>query len=223
MDKSKKEIVWSILEGLNSYNISDDTVFDEDHIGYQVDIARISLIKEESVANKLGDGYYQKMCCIEVKCEAEGCDVPGIGFVKTGDVTYYADVPGLISFVNWDNIKYVGPASWSVDDMFHRVPFNVFINNTTGIWDNGKPIYTVIEGKLLFKRLPTDGMKFICIIGLFESPENACDYDQEKPYPVSDPLKLEIIVIKNLLSRLGINYTDRNDASPDISQQQGKR
>lgn len=221
MDKSKKEIVFSILEGLNSYNITDDTVFDEDHIGYQVDIARISLLKEELVAGKITSGYYQKMCCIEVKCEKEGCSVPGIGMVYTGDITYYADVPGLISFVT-DNIKYVGPTTWSNLDAYQQVEWSVFQNSTTGIWDNGKPIYTIINGKLLFKRLPTDGIRYVCMIGLFESPNSVCDYELEKPYPVSDPLKIEIIVVKNILSRLGINYSERNDANPNIPQGQKK-
>jgi hypothetical protein len=218
MDKTKKEMIFSILEGLNSYNISDDTVFDEDHIGYQIDIARISLIKEESIAKKLGESYYQSQCCIEVECEAEGCDVPEIGFVKSGDITYYAELPGLISFIGYDNIKYLGGPGWN--NPFYKVPFSTFVQGTTGIWTTGKPIFTEISGKVLFKNLPTDGLKYICLLGLLESPESSCEYDEEKPYPVSDPLKIEIIVIKNLLSRLGINYKEKNDASPDLQQQQ---
>ena len=109
MDKSKKEIVFSIKEGLDSYNITDDSVFDEDYIGYQVDIARIAIIKEEMAAGKLSAQYYQKMCCIEVLCNKEGCDVPGIGMVYQTDcdrswenlpavVTDFADiVPNLAS------------------------------------------------------------------------------------------------------------------------------
>jgi len=221
MDKSKKEIVFSIMEGLNSYNISDDTVFDEDHIGYQVDIARIAIIKEEMTAKKLSSQYYQKMCCIEVLCNKEGCNVPGIGMVYTGDITYYANMPGLISFVE-DNIKYLGPATWKSKDAFYKTEFDLFINGTTGIWDQGQPIYTLINEMVLFKRLPTDGLKYVCLLGLLESPETSCEFDAEKPYPVSDPLKLEIIVIKNLLSRLGLNYTDKNNASPDINTQQKK-
>lgn len=222
MDKSKKEIVFSIKEGLDSYNITDDSVFDEDYIGYQVDIARIAIIKEEMVAGKLSAQYYQKMCCIEVLCNKEGCDIPGIGMVYTGDITYYANIPGLISFVT-DNIKYLGPPTWKSKDAYYKTEFDLFINGTTGIWDKGQPIFTLINEMALFKRLPTDGLKYLCMIGLLETPTSACDYDDEKPYPVSDPLKLEIIVVKNILSRLGINYSERNDANPNINQGQQKK
>jgi len=220
MDKSKKEIVFSILEGLNSYNISDDSVFDEEHIGYQVDIARIALIKDEIKEGKLSDQYYQPTCCIEIQCEQDGCEVVGMGTIKTGIITYYAELPGLIAFYDTHNIKYLGGQGW--DDNWYRVPFSTFVSGVVGQWSQGKTIYTIINGKVLFKNLPTAGVKFFCLLGLFETPETVCDYDAEKPYPVSDPLKIEIIVVKNILSRLGINYSERNDANPNIAQQQKK-
>ena len=221
MDKSKKEIVYSILEGLNSYNISDDTVYDEDHIGYQVDIARVSLIKDEWTAHKLGEAYYQAMDCIKLECHVEGCYVEGYGYIKSGDVTYFADIPGLISFINYDEIKYLGEIGWKHN--FHRVPFSTFIKGVSGIWTFKKPMYTVINGKVLFKNIPTDGIRRLSMLALLETPENACEFDYKTKYPVSDPLKIEVIVIKNLLSRLGINFKDRNDASPDIQPTQTQK
>ena len=220
MDKSKKEIVYSIMEGLNSYNISDDTVFDEDHISYQVDAARVSLIKEEWTSHKLGETYYQGMECIKVECHADGCYIKDFGYIKSGDVTYFAEIPGLIPFINYDEIKYLGEIGWR--NNFHRVPFSTFIKGVTGIWTAGKPIYTVMNSKVLFRNLPSDGIKRLSMLAILETPENACEFDYKTKYPVSDPLKIEIIVIKNLLSRLGINFKDKNDASPDIQPAQNK-
>ena len=75
----------------------------------------------------------------------------------------------------------------------------------------------------IYYEIGSDGIKRLSMLAILETPENACEFDYKTKYPVSDPLKIEIIVIKNLLSRLGINFKDRNDASPDIQPAQQKQ
>jgi hypothetical protein len=82
-------------------------------------------------------------------------------------------------------------------------------------------IFTVIGNKAILKNIPSD-IKYLCLTALNEFVEDACDYDDEKDYPVADPAKLELLVKKDIASLLGVRPDMRQDGNPGTIETQQK-
>ena len=77
------------------------------------------------------------------------------------------------------------------------------------------PTFTLIDNKAILKNLPTDNMKYLCIIGIFENPRNYCK--PEDPFPIARHLvhKLELLAIQQIMSTLSIGPDEYNNAKDD--------
>lgn len=208
MSKSRLEIIDSIIEGLSAYNVTDDSVFTREFIGYKVDVMRETLIKNDFP--KIGDEYYQSMCCIEVLCLEQGCTVEGLGFIASGDVVWYSELPKLITDVGWKDIKYVGPPDYL--EGFTRMSLSGFQSHHGRLYTMGDIIYTRIGDRIYYANIDPK-TKYVCLIGLLSSPEDECDYDENQDYPVPDIMKLEIAVKRDILSTYGILPDSTQDTS----------
>jgi len=206
---TRLQIIDDIIEGLSAYNVTDDSIFDRDYIGYKVDVMRETLIRNDYPV--IDDKYYQSMCCIEVECLEQGCTIPGLGFIGSGDVIWKAELPSLMTDVGWKDIKFLGMPDYVSE----------FIRKTLSGWQSIKGLlystledifYTIIGKDAYFKNLPTE-TKFICLIGLITQPASACSYDPDSDYPVPDVMRLIIAVKKDILSTYGIIPDVQQDSS----------
>lgn len=206
---TRLQIIDSIIEGLSAYNVTDDSIFDRDLIGYKVDVMRDTFIRNDYPV--IDDKYYQKVCCIEVECQKQGCDVPGIGFVESGDTLWIAELPTLITDIGWKDIKYLG----SPDLM------NEYYRKTLGGWQSLTGLlypspddvnYTIIGNHAYFLNIAS-GTRYVCLVGLISKPSNACSYNENDDYPVPDVMKLEIAVKRDILSTYGILPDVKQDSS----------
>lgn len=210
MTKSLAKIIYSIKEQLSAYHVTDDTVYDDEFLADKIADVRSNLIYDEQQKKSLSDGYYQQICCLEVMCEEKTCTINGVD-VSSGDVTYYIDLPALNERVGDINIKYLG-----LTDMltkFDQKSMDGFISLAGSPYTSGRPAYMRVGKRAYLRNLPTDGTRFLCIIGLLANPVNACDFsDEETPYPVPDVFKLELIVKRDILSTYGISADELQDS-----------
>lgn len=213
MSKTLAEIGYSIRNQVKGYFSSDDERIDIQLVYDKCWDVRSLLIKEEFRRfQKLNDQDYTTECCLAVECEPIICDGK-----NSGHTELVVDIPKIESSVGYAGIKYFG----TVDKKFpfRRVNYQGFLYSGHEKYTGNVPTYTLTDGKATIKNPPTEGLKYICIIGIFEDPRNICD--ENMPFPIARHLvhKLELLVIQQLMSTLQIGPDESNDArdgSPDV-------
>lgn len=203
-----KEISSSILEKLSSFEISDDSLYEESYIWYLMDVYRAVLLNER---NGIGiDAYFQMTCCIEIACDRIRCS----GY-DSGDSIFYAKIPELIEYPG--NINYFGTTSFAkrkgIDNRIDIVSMEQFLTSDYARYTDHLPIGTILNGYkdgdtkegqiILLKNMPTDGFKKACLSAIFARPINElCEEDvNDFNYPFPDVLigRLELLVVKDIL------------------------
>lgn len=211
MAKTLNQIVYSIIEKYTQHKPSDDLELPEEFLIGKINDIRATLIRDEYNNGTIDEKYYQKMCCIDVECEENGCTIRG-EFISTGSSTIKITLPPLITDVDWNEISFLGSPEWN---KFHRKTLDAWISNEDNPWTGGKPIYTVVGSEAYLRNLITPGMRKVCGIFLLSNPVDACDYDKDVDiYPIPSEYKLELLVLKDLLS-VGYKGDMLNDGQED--------
>lgn len=211
------QIIFSIKDQCTGKIPSDDTRLTDSWILYKMNNVRALLIKESIVSSGIVDeSYYQLKCCLQVKCDNIEC-----GGVDSGMVTYYVEMPKLMEGIGWKNITYFGTVEFpkykrGLHMNFDRYSYRGFLGLEYQEWIGKRPSFTVIggykdgdttvDGNLaMIKNLPSSGIKFVCVNGIWANPEEAvCEEEDimDVEYPLPDYMihRLEMIVIQQILS-----------------------
>jgi hypothetical protein len=219
MSKTLAEIGYSIRNQVKGYFSSDDERIDIQLVYDKAWDVRSLLIKEEYRRFKtLNPQDYVSKCCLEVECDIVTCN----GF-NSGEKRTFVKIPKLEASLGKDGIKYFGGSN--LNSPFRYQNFSGFMFSGHETYTGGVPGYSLVDDYALLKNLPTKGMKFVCIIGVFEDPSDHCKEDD--PFPIARHLvhKLELLVIQQLMSTLQIGPDEKNDArdsSPDQLQKQSR-
>ena len=210
MAKPLKNIVHSIIEKLSKFKPTDDFQIPYKFIVDKVHDIRASMIREEWRNKNLSQEYYQLVCCIDVECEKAGCTINGM-FISEGTKFYKATLPKLLSGVGDDNLLYLGTIG--LKNKYTRKSFDGWMNQAGNRWTAYNPNYTIIENEAYLKNLPT-ALKRICILAILDTPQTACDWnDETSEYPVPSEYRLEMLVVKDILSTWGIVTDEMNDSN----------
>jgi hypothetical protein len=207
MGKSLEKIIYSIKEELSGYIITDDTLYDDEYIKDKIMSAREAIIKDLYRNKLLNESYYQRLCCLEVNCVEAACNFEGTP-IYSGDSYNVIEIPSLIKGVGWDNIINLGTTDLNIK--LQRVTFDGFMSSDGALYTSTYPIYTIVDNKALLKNIPL-GTKFLCGIMLLYDPTEACNWEDNKDYPIDDSYKLEMLVKKDILSVMGIVGDEIND------------
>jgi hypothetical protein len=219
MTKTYKEIVYSILESVYKYRITDDHDISVDWIKKKVVDINLRMVEEAYKKGESLDSYYQKSCCIEVKCNRLSCTIDG-ETVESGDVEWYSEISALNPKIGYRNIAFLGTSDMKRE--FRRVSYSGFVSSGSLDWVHGTT-YTVIGNKILFKDLPETGTKMICMVRINADPTSVCDWNEDTPFPTPDPYKLELMVKQDIFSSFNIPLKDEEQDSRDsIAEAQGK-
>ena len=203
MTKTYKEIVYSVLEGVYKYRITDDKELIKDLVGKKIADVNIRIVEEVFKQGMNIDMCYQKVCCIEVACSRPEC----LG-EETGTVLWKAELPMLNTKVGYKNIKYLGLTD--MEHNFRRVDFST-LHVSNALEFSKETTYAIIGNEAYFKNLPNPGIKFLCLVGIVSDPITACNWDDDNMYPTPDPYKLEIMVKQDILSSYGIMKDEQQD------------
>jgi hypothetical protein len=195
-----------IKEKLTGYNVRNTFPLTDEMLIDRLDVIRELLIQQNK--NALNDMFYTSTCCIDVECEGFGCTI-GDEFIESGVSLFSSDLPALITGVGNNDIKYLGTIGYG--NAYDRSTLANFINNKYSRWTSRRIIYTIVGNKIYYKNIPS-GLNKICIVGLFKNPVSLCDYNlRESEYPVPHEYKLELLVVQDILTSMGIFPDELND------------
>lgn len=218
----------SIVEQCTGKVPSDDTRLEDLFVLHQMNTVRQVLIKEAFDSGVVDEGFYQLKCCIPIECDRIICNG-----LDSGEKIFFSNLPKLVEGIGWSNITYFGNVEFAkhrrgLHNKWDRYTFSGFLSVEYQEWSLNRPAYTIIGGYkagsteidgtvALLKNLPNTGARSLCVNGIFANPEEGlCDeetvYDIEYPIPGHLAYKLELIVIKQILSTEVTKGDESNDA-----------
>lgn len=217
MSKTLAEIGYSIRNQIKGYFPSDDERIDIQLVYDKCWDVRSVLLKEEyRQFKKINDQDFTVDCCLEVQCDTIVC-----GGMDSGVKEFYVNIPKVEASLGQDAIKYFG----TIDKMnpFRRLNFSGFMFSSAEKYTGRVPSFTIVDDKAILKNLPTRGLKYVCMIAVFEDPRDICS--QDDPFPIARHLihKLELIVIQQLMSTIQIGPDENNNARDDSPEQLQKQ
>jgi hypothetical protein len=213
MSKTLAEVGYSIRNQVKGYFSSDDERIDIQLIYDKCWDVRSILLKDEyRQFKKINDQDFTPDCCLEVQCGTISC-----GGMDSGVKEFYVEIPKVEASLGQDAIKYFGTLDKRTP--FRRVNFQGFMYSGFEKYTGRVPSFSIVDDKAILKNLPTKGLKYVCMIAVFEDPRNICEEDS--PFPLARHLvhKLEIIVIQQLMSTLQIGPDEKNNARDDSPEQ----
>lgn len=219
MSKTLAEVGYSIRNQIKGFFSSDDERIDIQLIYDKCWDVRSILLKEEyRQFKKINDQDFTSECCLEVKCRNIICNGHDSGVVE-----YYVEIPKIEASLGYDSIKYFGTVDKKTP--FRRLNFQGHMFAEYEKYTGKAPSFTLIDNQALLNNMPTHGMKFVCLIAVFEDPRDICD--QNDPFPLARHLihKLEMIVIQQLMALIQIGPDEANngrDNSPDALPKQSR-
>jgi len=191
------EIVYSIKDQLTAAGYTDDSLQDEELIGHILNNVRLVLLKDYYKEFKtIPPTFYQEQCCLDVVCKKVECDG-----VWSGDKELIVEIPPVVSLGD-NEIIYFGLS----DKMspFKYIPFQNLPFASHDKFNKKATAYTLVGTTTYIKNPPTQGLKYACMIALFEVPVEGCNPTEpgtwEYPLPGILIHKAELLVIQQLLS-----------------------
>lgn len=207
--KSLNEIVYSILEFVSGFKVTDDNPILPELIAAKVHDVRALLIKQDYNSDKqVNDLFYQELILNIVNGEQFE---PG----KTGLYQAHVAFPSLLSNVGWANIKYLGKVNLA--EKYNRRSIDGYSSARGRVWSQDYVDYTVIGNSKAIIRNEKTANK-ILMIGLFSDPTMHPDFDWDTEYPTPDPFKLEMIVKQDIMAGMGIPPDEKNDAKHNLDE-----
>ena len=204
------QIGFSIRNQVKGFFSSDDERIDIEFIYKKVKDARSLLIREEyKQYGRVAPELYQEICCLEIECRELECQGE-----KSGIIEKYVKVPALENLGS-AAIKYFGSPD-------HKTPFNYrnyqgHLYGNASRWTGQDPYFTPVGHEFIIGNFKDDDMKVMCMVALLEDPLNGGCYTitENDDFPVSQSMvhKIELIIIKQLMSTLGVLPDTKNNAS----------
>lgn len=210
MSKTLAEVGHSIRNQIIGYFPTDDTRIDIQLIYDKCWDVRSVLIKDEyRQFKKINDQEYTSECCLEVECSNLVCNG-----IDSGDKEFFVRIPKVEASLGYDAIKYFGTTDKK--SPFRRTNYKGKLFSSYETFTGRAPQFTIVDDKAILENMPTQGMKFVCMIAVFEDPRNVCK--ENDPFPIARHLlhKLELLVIQQLMSTLNIGPDESNNGRDDV-------
>lgn len=214
MAKTIDEIVYSILERLSGFNLTDDFRISPLQIEKLAGSVRETLIREEFKAGMLSSDYYQRYDCVKLTKGERSCK-----HLETSVVQYEGhsgSIPSLISGVGNANLILVQIGQ----NAYSPLPPQVFFSNYNFGYGRKIRTYTIIDEIMFAKGMEECSGEniYAAIIALFSDPLSVmtCGVNRNKmKYPVPSDYKLEILMMKDILSTFNISPDVLNNTRDD--------
>ena len=218
MNKTLWQIRDSIMEALHSYEITDDRVIDPELVEDKIIDLRSSLINEEHKAGPLDLGYYQIIENLEVIYGINTIPVSAGVTVSQTRPLGVVSIPGLDTRIGRKGVLYFGVPDMSMN--FDNKTLLGLISNDSSQYTKKRYCYSIIGEKVYVKNYGQEGKRFVTVVAVFADPRKIPGFDLEtSDFPVSDPQKLELLVIKHFLTTLGFPPDKMNDANVNLNTQ----
>lgn len=206
------------MEALHSYEITDDKVIDPEFIEDKIVDIRNTLIADEASRGLLDNSYYQMMETLPVTIHNNKIELDGKVTVLHPTNVGVVTIPSLYTRIGHKAIQYLGLPDLSLN--FDYKEMTGFLSNRYAKYTSGRPIYTIVSTKVLVRNYGLTGDRFVSAIAIVEDPRKVPGFDyRTSPFPVADPQKLELLVIKHIQATATYGPDKINDANVNINPQ----
>lgn len=219
MNKTLWQIRDSIMEAIHSYEITDDRQIEDEMVEDKIVDLRSSIILAEALAGPLDPGYYQQMENLEVIYGDHTLEISsGVFAMKTRNMGYVM-VPGLNTRIGRAAVSYFGLPDYSYN--FDHRNMQGLLTNRSAMYTSSRFVYAMSGDKVFVKNYGHEGKKYVSVLAVLEDPRKIKGYDYKTSwFPISDPQKLELLVIKHFLTTMGFAPDKMNDANVNLQQPQ---
>ena len=215
--KTYREIVYSVIEFVSGFHVTDDNPFDESMVAKKIDDVRAVLVKQQYIQEGHVEDLFYQECEVTIEEQLRTKENPFGQAVEL--VQFYIEFPELMPNIGWQNIKYLGKKDYS--NNYNRRSMDGIHASPGRFWARKEVDFTVIgTSKALVKG--EKEAKDIITLALFKSPMDVPGMTWDMGYPVPDPHKLEMIVKQDIAAGLGIPPDDKNDARHNQNEMHGK-
>jgi len=215
MGKTIHQLRDSIKEKVSKFVVSDDNRFDNSWIEDEIVSKNCSLLREEIKVNReLHDRYYITYDNIAItREEVSSSSVAGIT-VSSDDYVYKSNLPSLLDGISWRNIKYLGGTDINSNSAYTRKSLNGYMALEGNKWTKDNTIYTMIGNTAFYKSLPTEGTRLAYGMLLLSDQRDDSNWDDEtSEFITPSTNKLELLVVKEILSIVNVSPDVLNDAT----------
>ena len=213
MAKTLEEIIFSVWEQAEGFNITDDSPYPEKWIEDLIVSVNETLIREAYMNRRLSAYLYLEESNVPVKDFSEDVVISGIT-VKNRSAYCYADISPLVTGVGNMDIKYLGGVGYS-NPYTRRTLLSMIKGSKAVIWPLGKPIYALTGTKVIFPKSEQLG-QVIDILALWADPRMVSTYNSEQPFPTPSDYKLELLSLQQILQSKNVPWDERQDGQRTI-------
>lgn len=215
MAKTFDKIVYSLLEIVTNFKVTDDVEYPVLWIEDAVISVHNTLMREAHNNNTLGPELlllHENIPVNELTGEVEIQGIP----IPIKSKLCYSDIPELVSGIALRFIDYLGTVDLSTPFSYRKI--SVLINDDGTLYKLPEPVYSILGNRLLFSRKDMAGKKVVSLIGYFRDPRVINTYNPGEPFPTPSEYKLELVALRHLLSAKGVLPDVINDAQRALNQ-----
>jgi len=209
MSESLEQIGYRIRDSIKGFISNQDERIDIEIIYRKMAAVRSLLLKEQyNAQGYLDESIFGQKCCLEVQCSPIVCDG-----LESGDVEYWVDAPDIEALLGDQAIRYFGGPDLR-SPYTHR-NLNGATYQQYNIYTSHTPSYTITGTKFTIYNMPTKGLKFVCLIAVFEDVMSICTPSDPFPLPSTLIHKMELLIKKDLMSTLTLKPDLKNNAQDE--------
>lgn len=200
MAKTLKKIVYGTLMELQSYTKQYDKFPDEMYWIDKVNTWRAATVRDLGDVRAFPMAFYQTIKRLPLVRLSDTTHINNVPVTVYDDV-FFAELPELIGD-SYKEIFFLG-----TDKGFSRRSWTSFTHNEGNLNSHYMPMYTLGDGGVYIRNLPTPSTQFLKVVAIFAHPHLVPDYDYERDnYPISEKVlpKIEYLLKREVFQYLGI-------------------
>lgn len=219
MGKTLKKIVYSVAEAISNFEITDDSPYSLSWLEDQVITQNQTLMRKAKTERRIDEMLYMTDDNLRVKDFSPTSMIGGIPINNCNDFMY-ADINMPLTGLKGAEINFVSNAGYSI--IFKRKSLRELLRGSSGYLKLGKPSYSILDNKLIFRKQELSGIKYVSMSAIFTDPRKVSSWDENDIFKTPSEKNLELLTIQHVGRVLGMPMDIINDAQRAYQQPQEK-
>jgi hypothetical protein len=215
MGKTLNKIVYSILEAVSNFEITDDSPFSPLWVEDQVITQNHTLIRKAQTERRIDEMLYMTDEKLPVHVFDKVSSIAGIP-VSNCNRFSYVDINTPLTGLKGAEIDLVSNTGYSI--IFKRTSIRELIRDSSGYYSLNRPSYAILDNTLVFKTSGLAGLKFISMSAIFNDPRLVSSWNEDDIFKTPSEKNLELLTIQHIGTALGMPMDLVNDAQRAYSQ-----
>jgi hypothetical protein len=207
--KTLNKLVYSIAEATSNFELNDDSPYSMLWIEDQIISQNHTLIRKAKTERRIDPMLYMTDDNIEVKLFDSTSVIPGMNPSYCKNYSYI-DINPLLTGLKGSEVSFVANAAYSI--IFKRSTILKVLRGRSEYYSLGKPMYAILDDKLIFRTSELAGLKYVSMSGIFNDPRLVSSWNPEDLFKTPSEKNLEILTIQHIGTALGMPMDLINDA-----------